>query len=111
MIQTEPQHIDVATLFQRMNNNPHLCLIDVREPHEWQMHRIPGATLIPQGELNHQIQLHVPNQQQPIYLHCHLGRRSWNAALALVQLGYQAIYSVDGGISAWMDAGYPIEQG
>ncbi|KTD50288.1 Rhodanese domain-containing protein [Legionella quinlivanii] len=102
--------IDVHELKQRMEKNSKLCLIDVREDYEWQNYRIPQALHIPKGELAARIQEEVADTAEPIYLHCQGGVRSLAAAETLMQMGYQEVYSVNGGIAGWSMAGYPIEK-
>ena len=101
--------ISVHELKKRREMNPNLCLIDVREDHEWQAQHIPGALHIPKDELAANIAATAPKHDCPIYLHCHAGTRSLHAANNLIALGYQDVYSIDGGISEWEKAGYPIE--
>ena len=101
--------ISVHELKRRWSVDPDLCLIDVREDHEWQEQHIPGALHIPKDELATAIETMVPQHDHPIYLHCRGGTRSLVAAQCLLDLGYRDIYSIDGGISEWASAGYPIE--
>lgn len=109
MKNTEIKHIDAKTLHDRLKAKSKLCLIDVREKDEWQTARIPQATLVPQAELCAKIKFLAPDLKTPIYLHCHLGGRSTRCAHQLAEMGYEEVYSIDGGISAWSDLGYPIE--
>ncbi|MCE0723302.1 MULTISPECIES: rhodanese-like domain-containing protein [Legionella] len=102
--------IDVHQLKEMMANNPNLCLIDVRELEEWQEFHISGALHIPKDIIASSIAATIPNKDQPIYLHCKGGVRSLFAAQSLMDLGYQEVYSVDGGIIDWAMSGYPIEQ-
>ena len=46
---------------------------------------------------------------QPVYVICRTGNRSQTASETLVGLGYTQVYNVDGGITAWLDAGLPVE--
>lgn len=101
--------IDVHQLKKLRDANPDLCLIDVRELHEWQELRIPGAIHIPKDELPGCISARIPEQDKPIYLHCKGGLRSLYAANCLMEMGYKEVYSVDGGIAEWIMFGYPIE--
>lgn len=102
--------VNVQELKEQMDNNPKTCLIDVRELYEWQMGRIPRAIHIPKDELVARIEEVVPNPDQPIYLHCKGGVRSLYAAHCLLGKGYKEVYSVDGGIDAWIRNGYSIEE-
>jgi len=102
--------IDVHELKNKMDTVNDCCLIDVREPHEWQAMRIPGAILIPKDEISEQIESKISNKNQAVYLHCRSGVRSLYAAQCLIDKGYQNVYSVDGGIMEWAINGYPVEK-
>lgn len=101
--------VTVHELKKRLEAYPHLCIIDVREDHEWQEQRIPGAMHIPKDKLITNIAANVPENDRPIYLHCRGGVRSLQAANYLLDLGYKEVYSVEGGIAEWANAGYPTE--
>lgn len=102
--------IDVHEFKKRRDNDPALCLIDVRERDEWQAVRIPGAILIPKDQIAMRIENQVPDRSQPIYLHCRGGVRSLHAAQTLFDLGYEALYSIQGGIAEWEACGYPVDK-
>lgn len=102
--------IDVHELKNKMELNPDLCVIDVREQEEWQSARIPKTIHIPKDSIASHIAAHISDKSYPIYLHCKGGVRSLYAAQCLIDLGYQEVYSVDGGIMEWAMFGYPIEQ-
>jgi len=104
------QTINVHELKNRMDNDPVLCLIDVRELSEWQEVHIPGAVHLPKNELALNIETLIKNKVQPVYLHCRSGVRSLDSAQNLLDLGYAEVYSVEGGIIEWAMFGYPIAQ-
>lgn len=101
--------IAVHELKSKMDLQPNLFLIDVRELDEWQELRIPGALHIPKDEIRLKIEEHIKDKTQAIYLHCRGGVRSLYAAQCLLDIGYEEIYSVDGGIMEWAMFGYPVE--
>lgn len=105
------KNIDVAELKRRMDQDPNLCLIDVREQEEWKAIHIPGALLIPKNEITDKIKNIAPKLDQAIYLHCKSGMRSQYAASTLIAMGYTEVYSVDGGIMEWTTLGYPVREG
>jgi adenylyltransferase/sulfurtransferase len=76
-------------------------LIDVREPFEYEIARIDGATLIPLGEISER--LDELSGEQPIVVHCHSGKRSAQAVGLLQQHGFTKVYNLEGGIDAWSD--------
>jgi len=100
--------ISVHELKKRYDLNNNLCLIDVREDHEWKEAHIAWAKHIPKDKIADGIKTLVPAHDCPIYLHCRGGVRSLDAAAKLIALGYKEVYSVDGGINDWANAGYPI---
>lgn len=102
--------IDVHELKNRMDTQPELNLIDVREHSEWQVLHIPGALHIPKDEISSQIEAKIADKTQPIYLHCRSGVRSLYAAQCLMDKGYNEVYSITGGIVEWAMYGYPIEE-
>ncbi len=74
-------------------------LVDVREPQEYEIARIPGARLIPLGELPRRI--HELDSSREIVLHCKVGARSAKAGKLLYDAGFRKIKNVAGGIDAW----------
>lgn len=103
--------INVHELKKRLDTSPNLCIIDVREESEWQEQHIPGVLHIPKDLIKANIAAKVAELDRPIYLHCRGGVRSLYAAQCLLDLGYKEVYSVEGGIIEWEQAGYPVKQG
>jgi len=88
-------------LKRRMDAGEPFELIDVREPFEYEIARIDGATLIPLGEITDR--LDELSDEQPIVVHCHTGKRSAQAVGLLQQHGFTKVYNLEGGIDAWSD--------
>jgi rhodanese-related sulfurtransferase len=82
-------------------------LIDVRETWEWDEQHIPGAALIPLGELPERLS-EIPDDRD-VYVHCRLGARSRNAVDFLHEHGRPRAINVVGGIEGWEQAGLPVE--
>jgi rhodanese-related sulfurtransferase len=82
--------------------------IDVREDHEFAKDHAKGARHVGKGVIERDIETLVPDKQVPILLYCGGGYRSALAADALTQMGYTNVTSMDGGIKAWREAGYPM---
>jgi molybdopterin/thiamine biosynthesis adenylyltransferase/rhodanese-related sulfurtransferase/molybdopterin converting factor small subunit len=78
-----------------------LVLIDVREPHEWEIAHIEGARLIPLGHLPER--LAELDGHSEIVTHCHHGARSMKALAVLKGAGFNRVRSLAGGIDAWAD--------
>ena len=88
-------------LKRKMDAGEPFELIDVREPFEYEIARIDGATLIPLGEIFER--LDDLSGEQPIVVHCHSGKRSAQAVGLLQQHGFTKVYNLEGGIDAWSD--------
>ena len=78
---------------------PNLLLLDVREPREAEIARIPGARLIPLRQLPERLS-ELPGHAE-IVTHCHHGQRSLRACEILQGAGFQNVRSLAGGIDAW----------
>ena len=83
-------------------------VIDVREPMEYVMGHVPGARLVPMGEVPARL-AELP-QDAPVYVICASGNRSLAIANFLVRAGYDA-WSVAGGTGAWSGSGRPVVRG
>ncbi len=84
-------------------------MLDVREPDEWAAGHIPGATLIPLGELAARTD-EVPHDQQIVVV-CRSGNRSAQGRDILLEAGFPAVTSLEGGMTDWAAAGLPMETG
>jgi sulfur-carrier protein adenylyltransferase/sulfurtransferase len=83
--------------------------IDIRSREQMSLGTIKGATLIPAEELEAAARHLYPDKGKPIILYCAAGNRSLFTALALKELGYMSVKSLAGGMRAWTDAGYEID--
>ncbi len=90
-----------AELAARLQTDYTATLIDVREPWEWDVCRVPGAIFIPMGELPARAQ--ELNKQVETVVICHHGVRSFYAARYLETLGFDDVVNLSGGIAAWAD--------
>lgn len=79
-----------------------VAIIDVREPVEWDIVRIPGATLVPKGRIVSGEALAELPRDRPIVLHCKSGARSAEALAALHRAGFDDATHLAGGVLAWV---------
>ncbi len=93
--------ITAAELKDWMDAGKDFLLIDVREPAEFEIVRIPGSTLIPKGEILSGAALSSLPQNRQIVLHCKTGVRSAEALAALKAAGFRDAVHVQGGVTAW----------
>lgn len=87
---------------KRLINELHaenITLLDVRQPQEYQAAHIPGATLLPVGELHKTLE--TLDTKRPIIIYCATGGRSRVAAQMLEEEGFSKIYNLTGGIRDW----------
>ncbi|MEQ1839653.1 MAG: rhodanese-like domain-containing protein, partial [Verrucomicrobiales bacterium] len=91
--------IDVHQLKARMEQGQPFVLLDVREPFEIEIARLPGSTVIPLGELSYRLGELDPGAETII--HCKAGGRSAKALRLLLDAGFKDACHVQGGINAW----------
>jgi rhodanese-related sulfurtransferase len=100
-----PRSVDVATAATLRDDGA--LVIDVREQSEWDEFHMPGATLIPLGQLASKAGT-LP-KDKPIVLVCRSGSRSATGRNMLEKAGFTNVTSMDGGMLAWRSAGLPVE--
>ncbi|MEV1296054.1 adenylyltransferase/sulfurtransferase MoeZ [Pseudonocardia sp. NPDC049635] len=94
--------ITVGELKQMIDAGKDFQLIDVREPHEYEIVSIPGATLIPKDRILSGEALAEISQDRPVVLHCKSGGRSAEALAALHRAGFSDAVHVGGGVLSWV---------
>jgi adenylyltransferase/sulfurtransferase len=94
-------------LKRRLDAGEQVFVLDVREPNEFQINRIPGSTLIPLGELPRRYQEIERNQE--IVALCKMGGRSAKAVDFLRSVGFTRIKNLRGGILDWVDKVDPTQ--
>jgi adenylyltransferase/sulfurtransferase len=97
---TEGQ-MDVTELKAKIDRGDQFVLIDVREPHEYQICRIPGSQLIPLRDLPKRVS--ELNSADEIVVHCKSGGRSAKAVEFLTKAGFRKVSNLTGGILAWSE--------
>lgn len=88
-----------------------LAILDVRERDAYEAGHVPGARLLPRGQLELRVNEELPDPTRRILTCCEFGRISTLAAATLRELGFQRAVALDGGMKAWREAGYPITRG
>ena len=106
-----PATISPQSLDALLKGNSQFALIDVRDPGEYNNAHIPGASLIPRGDLEAQIAAAVPHIATPVVLCDDDARRATLAAATLERVGYSDVSALDGGINRWVTQEYPTEWG
>ncbi|GAA2032736.1 adenylyltransferase/sulfurtransferase MoeZ [Catenulispora yoronensis] len=95
--------ITVTQLKEWLDTDEKIQLIDVREPNEYEIVNIPGATLIPKGEFLMGGALEKLDPTKRIVLHCKSGVRSAEALAVVHAAGYKDAVHVGGGVLAWVN--------
>jgi len=99
-VETGVPEIQVEELKRRLDAGEDVFVLDVREPHEYQICNI-GGHLIPLGDLPKRI--HELDSSREIVAHCRSGARSAKAVNFLRQAGFRKVHNLSGGILAWAD--------
>jgi molybdopterin/thiamine biosynthesis adenylyltransferase/rhodanese-related sulfurtransferase len=94
--------ITATQLKEMLDAGDNIFLVDVREPNEYEIVSIPGATLIPKGEFLNGNALEKLPQDRQIVLHCKSGARSAEALAVLHKAGFSDAVHVGGGVLAWI---------
>jgi sulfur-carrier protein adenylyltransferase/sulfurtransferase len=82
--------------------------LDVREPNEWNLGRIPGAVHLPRGNLESKVEALIDRGQR-VVIYCARGNRSALAALTMKQMGYDNVASMARGFMGWADISGDVE--
>ena len=95
------EEITVEEFSSIRESDGEVVLVDVREPHEYEICSIEGSKLIPLGELKDRTGELDPEDE--IVVHCHHGRRSMRAATFLAEQGFGKVKNLKGGIDEWAE--------
>jgi len=93
--------IEVTEVKEKLDRGDNFVLIDVREPHEYQICNIPGAILVPLGQIGQR--LDEFDKSADSVIHCKSGMRSARACGVLKAAGFEHVRNMKGGILAWSD--------
>ena len=100
--------VELNQLMQNCSNGDCPKVLDVREPWEFKQGHVPGAVLIPLGQLSSRLE--ELNPEVPVAVICASGNRSQSAAALLGQKGFKTLYNVLGGTGAWIHSGLKVER-
>jgi phage shock protein E len=100
-------NVDVATV-KALQGRDDVVILDVREQSEYDAGHISGVKLIPKGAVANRLN-EIP-KDKPVIVTCHSGNRSGQVTDYLRQQGYTNVHNMTGGITAWQQAGYPVEK-
>jgi molybdopterin/thiamine biosynthesis adenylyltransferase/rhodanese-related sulfurtransferase len=95
--------ITAAELKDLLDSDKPVYLVDVREPAEWEIVRIPGATLIPKDDILRGDALASLPQDKQIVMYCKTGVRSAETLAAVKNAGFSDAVHVQGGVTAWVN--------
>lgn len=99
---------ELYNIMQSCQNGDCPIVVDVREPWEYKQGHVPGAILMPLGQLSKRVS--ELDTEHPVAVICASGSRSQSAAALLGQKGFKTIYNVVGGTGAWMYDNLPISR-
>jgi rhodanese-related sulfurtransferase len=111
------REVSAAEAKEMVEGDPDALILDVRESHEWDMGHIPGAVLVPLGQLDLVADPSGPRPNADLTGHtdklivaqCATGKRSILAADLLQKLGYRKVVSMKAGFVGWAREGYPVD--
>ena len=112
-MQAEIINTDTAELKRRLEQDPNLTLIDVRNPNE--INQFGGTidaaqnVILPRGWLEFRIGEVLRSCDQPVVLYCGINQRSLLAAKTLMDMGYSNVSNYSDGFFAWRDANLPVD--
>jgi rhodanese-related sulfurtransferase len=110
-VRSRVSECSVSEVRHRQITNELFHFLDVREDHEWMIDHAQGAVHLGRGILERDIESLIPDKEAQIVLYCGGGYRSVLAAVNLMEMGYTRVASMEGGIKAWRQAGFPVEPG
>ena len=88
--------------------NERVVYLDIREPNEWNLGRLPQAIHLPRGNLETKVEALIDRSQR-VVIYCARGNRSALAALTMKQMGYENVASMARGIQGWAEINGEIE--
>lgn len=106
MVKPNIKELTVFEVKAKQDRGEKFCFVDVREDHEWDSDRLPNAIHIGKGVIERDIEGLIPDTKSEIVLYCGGGFRSALAAEMLQKMGYENVWSMDGGYRGWKAQGF-----
>jgi rhodanese-related sulfurtransferase len=97
--------ISVSDARAMLQSSSNVLVVDVRLPEEYVQGHLKGAINIPLSDLP--LRIGALEHNRPILVYCQTGIRGAQASTILVKAGFTKVFNLEGGITAWIDAGYP----
>lgn len=108
--ETVAENVDVKTFKSKMESSTDAQIVDVRTEAEWAGGIIPGAVKMNYYDTDFVEKVKTLDKTKPVFVYCKAGGRSAGAMGKMKKLGFVEIYNLNGGITAWKNAGYEISQ-
>ena len=111
LVEEAKQRIKEVTPAEAMRmheQDPSIVYLDVREPNEWNLGRLPHAIHLPRGNLETKVEALI-DRGQKVVIYCARGNRSALAALTMKQMGYENVASMARGFMGWADINGEVE--
>ena len=104
----QPPILLPAELAERLAGDDPPIVLDVRTEEEWSQGHIPGATHIPLQQITER--RGEVAQDRDVVVHCQVAPRARMAEKALIMVGHERVFHLEGGFRAWQEAGLAVEQ-
>ncbi len=98
---TRIKEVSPSESMKLKDDDPSVVFLDVREPNEWNLGRIPGALFIARGNIESRVEATIPREKK-IIIYCARGNRSALAADTMQQMGYEDVASMSQGFGGWV---------
>ena len=111
LIEEAKRQIDEVTPEQvrdMLARNERVVYLDVREPNEWNLGRLPQAVHLPRGNIETKVEALI-DRNQKVVIYCARGNRSALAALTMKEMGYEDVASMARGFQGWADINGEVE--
>lgn len=97
-------------LLARLNDNPPVCILDVRSQSEYRAGHVPGAINVPFWQIGSRIQTLACRPDDTVVIYCGHGPRAHIAGAALRRRGFTRVEYLKGHMKKWRDLNLPVEE-